>query len=285
MYRSIRIIRIVMALVTLAVPTVALVVGYDSVFRNMQILTALISGSIVSLIFWLLATWIYGRIYCSVICPLGTAMDCAAALERLASRRRRAYRYTEPSNRVRWVFLSLAVIFVLVGGPLLPTLLDPYTEYARMVENLIVRPLGRSGEAAVFTLSSFAVASLVFIGIVLCSWRRGRIICNTVCPVGTLLGVAARPAVFHPDIDTDKCINCGECERVCKAGCINLIDHTVDTSRCVVCFDCMAVCPNNAITYRQGRHRLGMPMMQATDGPREAFAAPDKNKASNETVS
>ena len=82
-----------------------------------------------------------------------------------------------------------------------------------------------------------------------------------------------------PDINTDKCINCGECERVCKAGCIRLSDHTVDASRCVVCFDCMSVCPNQAITYRQGRHRLGMPMMQPSGGnqPQNFVAPPEES--------
>ncbi|MDE6465057.1 MAG: 4Fe-4S binding protein [Muribaculaceae bacterium] len=292
MYKSIRIIRILLALVTMTLPTWALVAGYDSVFRNMQILTALLSGSLLCLVFWLVATLIYGRIYCSVVCPLGTAMDCIAAAERTLSRRRRNFRYTPPRNAVRIVFLAIAVLMILVGGPMLPTLLDPYTEYARMVEEFLVRPFGRNADGVRFCLSAFAVASFILVSLLGFSWKHGRILCNTVCPVGTVLAMCSRRSVFHPDINTDKCINCGECERVCKAGCIRLTDHVVDIDRCVVCFDCMAVCPSDAITYRQGRHRLGMPMMQATSGPQNLSAPaqdapqqPIKETQNNETVS
>ncbi len=279
MYKSIRIIRILLALVTMAVPTWALVVGYESVFRNMQILVALLSGSLLCLMFWLLATFVYGRIYCSVLCPLGTAMDCASAGWRVLRRRRRNYRYRPPSNAVRMTFLFIAVVFIVMGGSVLPTLLDPYTDYARMVNEFLVRPLGRHADGVRFCMSTFAVAAVVLAGIAGCTMKHGRILCNTICPVGTALSVVSARSFFHPDINTDKCIDCGECERVCKAGCIRLTDHTVDNSRCVVCFDCMAVCPNDAITYRQGRHRLGMPMMEAAaSGPSSSMDAPSRQK-------
>ncbi len=266
MYKSIRIIRIVLALATMLLPAWALIAGYDAVFYKFKMLTAILSGSGVCLLFWILATFIYGRIFCSAVCPLGTAMDCAAAVERGLSRRRRNFRYRPPMTGARWIFFGMALVFILVGGPVVPTLLDPFTNYARIIEEFIVRPLGLHSIETKFTLSVFAVASATFLLIVVCAWRRGRILCNSVCPIGTLLSVPARRTVFHADINTDKCINCGECERVCKAECINLIDHTVDVSRCVVCFDCMAVCPNDAITYRSGRHTLGMPLMQTSGG-------------------
>ncbi len=266
MYRSIRTIRIVLALLAMCLPAWALIAGYDSFFRHMQSVLALLTGSVVCLVFWIAATFIYGRIYCSAACPLGTLMDCAAAAGRLP-RRRRAYRFHQPMGTARTAFLILAAVLVFAGGPLVPTLLDPYTNYTRIVNEFIVRPLGLADDSVRFTLATFSIAAATLLIVMAGAWRRGRIICNTLCPVGTLLSLPARKSVFHPDINTDKCINCGECERVCKSECINLTSHTVDSSRCVVCFDCMAVCPNGAITYRSGRHRLGMPLVQtATDG-------------------
>ena len=52
MYRTFRILRIIISLLAMAVPTWALIAGYQSVFVRMQILTALISGAAVCLIFW-----------------------------------------------------------------------------------------------------------------------------------------------------------------------------------------------------------------------------------------
>ena len=225
MYRTVRIIRIIISLIAMAVPTWALIAGYDSVFVRMQILTALLSGAAVCLVFWAVVALIYGRIYCSTVCPLGTLMDCVSAFSRAVRRKKSDYRHCEPASRTRVVFLIIAF-------------------------------------AVLFSLSAMGIASLTVIVVVGFAWRKGRRLCNTFCPVGTLLGVASRQAVLHFDINTDLCINCGECERVCKSECINLIDHTVDSSRCVVCFNCTSVCPNGAITYRSGRHRLGTPLMQ-----------------------
>lgn len=229
MYKSIRYVRVVISLIAMAVPTWALLAGYESVFVHMQILTALLTGAAVCLIFWALVTLVYGRIYCSTMCPLGTLMDCVAAGGRLISRRRSAYRYCAPSTRTRLVFLIIALLTFVSGSAFLPTVLDPYSAYARMVEELVARPLGLGGSAVAFTVSALSVAVLTAIGVVLVSWRHGRLICNSVCPVGTVLGVGSRRSYFHIEIDPDRCINCGECERVCKAQCIKLPEKTVDT--------------------------------------------------------
>lgn len=259
MYRVVRSCRIIIALTAMSVPAWALLAGYDSVFVRMQILVALLSGAAVCLVFWALVTLVYGRIYCSTVCPMGTAMDCAAAASRLARRRKRAYRFRRPLTKTRIIFLAIAFALILTGSAAMPALLDPYSAYARVVQQFVGVPLGKG---ALFSLSSAAIAAATVLLVAAASWRHGRIICNSICPVGTLLGYAARHSMLRIDINTELCINCGECERVCKSECINLLDHTVDTSRCVVCFDCTAVCPNAAITYRAGRHRPRTPLPQ-----------------------
>ncbi len=246
----------------MGVPTWALIAGYDSVFVRMQILTALLSGVAGTLVFWAAVTLIYGRIYCSTVCPLGTFMDCVSAGSRLMRRSRRNYHYVPPSKRTRVVFLTLAFISLLSGTTLIPTLLDPYSAYARMVNELIVRPMGEMGPPTRFGMACMAVAVLTAVIVIAVAWKHGRLLCNTACPIGTVLGYGSRRSYFHIEINPDLCINCGECDRVCKAQCIKLPEKIVDTSRCVVCFDCATVCPNNAITYKSGRFRLGTPMLQ-----------------------
>ncbi len=263
MYKPIRIARIAIALRAMVVPTMALLCGYDSVFVRMQILTAILSGAALCLVFWAAVTLVYGRIYCSTVCPLGTTMDCISAVARLSRRRRRAYRYRAPSPRTRLAFLFITLLTLLSGSALVPTLLDPYSAYARIVEELVARPLGLPLQAVAFTGASLTAAIATAAGIIAVAWSRGRLACNTVCPVGTILGTASRKSYFHIEIDPDRCTLCGECERVCKAQCIKLPERLVDTSRCVVCFDCTAACPNAAISYKAGRYRLDMPMMQS----------------------
>lgn len=266
MYRSVRLVRIAISLIALAVPTWALLVGYDSLFARMQIFPSLLAGTAVYLIFWVIVTLLYGRIYCSTVCPMGTLIDCISAGRRLALRKKSDYRYCSPSVRTRLVFLIVAFAAVLSEIAVLPTILDPYSAYARMVNEFIARPLGIVSDGSRFTISAFALATLTAVSVAIFSWRRGRLICNTACPIGTLLGYGARRAYFHIEIDPDRCINCGECERVCKAQCIKLPEKIVDNSRCVVCFNCTTVCPNSAIAYKSGRYRLGLPLMQSVEG-------------------
>lgn len=262
MYRSFRIARIVISLIAMAVPTWALFTGYDSVFVRMQILTALLTGVAGTLIFWALVTLIYGRIYCSSVCPMGTLMDCVSTGSRIVRRARRNYHHTAPARRTRVVFLLLMFLTLFSGTTLIPTLLDPYSAYARMVDELAVRPFGGMGTPTRFAIASIAVAAFTALIVIAAAWKHGRLLCNTICPVGTVLGYGSRRSYFHIEINPDLCINCGECDRVCKAQCIKLPEKIVDTSRCVVCFDCATVCPNNAITYKTGRFRLGTPMLQ-----------------------
>ena len=266
MYKSLRYLRIFIALIAMAVPTWALLAGYDSVFVRMQILTALLSGAAVCLIFWLVITLIYGRIYCSTVCPLGTFMDCVGFASRKIRRQRKDFSYTPPSPRTRIIFLIITLCTMVTGGAILPTVFDPYSAYSRMVEELVARPLGLSVSALGFSITSLCIAILTAVAVIAVSWRRGRLACNTVCPVGTILGFVGGRSYFHIEIDPDKCINCGECVRVCKSQCIKMPEKVVNISRCVVCFDCTAACPNGAITYKTGRVPLDMPMMQAIDG-------------------
>ena len=265
MYRSLRIIRIIIALVCMLLPAWALLAGYDSVVKHMQILTALLSGSLLCLLVWIVVTMVYGRLYCSLLCPLGTTMDCVSMVSRTLRRRSRDYRYRQPSNAVRIAFVVLAVLLILSGYGLLPVALDPYSEYALMVEEFLCRPLGRQVPAVAFTMSAFALAATVFIAVTAVAWRMGRLWCNTVCPVGSVLALAARRPVFHMEIDPDKCTGCGLCEQTCKCNCIKVSERSIDTARCVVCFDCAAVCPNNAISYKSGRYTLRTPMMQSIE--------------------
>ena len=251
----------------MAVPTWALIAGYESVFARMQIFVSITSGAGVILLFWVLVTFIYGRIYCSTMCPLGTMMDCVGAASRLIRKQSKQFRYAPPASRMRWMFLALTIVFMLSSSALISTLMDPYSAYSRIIEEFIARPLGRSFDSIRFGLSSLIVAIVTAVGVVWAAWKNGRVICNTVCPVGTLLGACAKRSVFHIEIDPDRCTGCGECERVCKARCIKLTDRLVDNSRCVTCFDCTAVCPHDAINYKAGRHQLGIPMLQSTNPP------------------
>ena len=278
--KSLRLTRIAVsvaafALVTALFVSVAMTIPRTAAFiARIQLLPAAMAFGMAVFVGWLIVTLLLGRVYCSTVCPLGFFQDICSRLVRTGARmrRRNAYHFHAPATRTRYIFLILTTVCLLCGISVVPVLLDPYSAYGRMALNL-VRPvwLAISGlcrsepvVAAGGTLAGAAVASLTALAVAWAAVRNGRTVCNTVCPVGTTLGLVSRFSVFHIDINTDRCIQCRKCEHACKARCIDLGSHIVDTSRCVVCFDCLPVCPNDAIHYTPSSHRLSMPMLQRT---------------------
>lgn len=54
----------------------------------------------------------------------------------------------------------------------------------------------------------------------------------------------------HVQIDTEKCVGCGTCVRVCPQKALRLVDGKshVDITKCIGCFECITVCPVKAIS-------------------------------------
>ena len=268
-YHRIRVARQwVGAAIALAV-TAAVALGARCVATRMQLFPAIMAGSAVWLGLWSVATLLLGRIYCSTACPMGTLMDVAARLRIALERRRRGratrYRYEAPSLRGRYSVLAVTGICVALGFTILPSLLDPYSAYARIVAAARCAVVSPAGRAAGIGIAS-AVVALATLGVVAAvAWRRGRHICTTWCPIGSTLGLVSRYSLYHADVNTDLCVRCSRCADVCKASCIDPADMTVDTSRCVVCFDCMDVCPTGVLRPSTREFGLGHTLQPVMD--------------------
>ena len=213
-------------------------------------------------------TLLFGRVYCSMLCPLGTLQDIAIRIARkLRWPRRVKFLFQPPNNMLRYGVLVLAVGLFLSGSVVGLALLDPFSNYGRIAADLL-RPLYVLAHNDLGQLlESFgingplplqwkppSVATLVFpaaflIGLLWLSATRGRLFCNTLCPVGTLLGLVARVALFKIRIPQSACIVCAQCSIHCKAGCIRLKTKEVDFSRCVACYNCITVCEAHGIGY------------------------------------
>ncbi len=235
---------------------------------------------------WLVLTLIFGRVYCSSVCPLGAMQDAFSRLGR-KGKRGHEYHYAPARTAIRNATLIAVIACILVGISVVTSLIDPYSAYSRIAIN-VLRPAWEAGESALFSIGWLAnaparigyaslmafIIALITLGLIgTLAFRGGRTWCNTFCPVGTALGFISRYSVFHIEIDTDLCINCRRCEHACKSSCIDLQDHVIDGSRCVNCFDCLPVCPNDAISYTPRRKQLSLPMMQRITSPGKAATA------------
>ncbi len=287
-------LRIVVSIIAITLVTLSLVCDnetWDKIggwFINIQLFPAALAFSLGILLFWAIVTLLFGRLYCSSICPLGTLQDVISWFSRLISHPKTPYRYSPALNKTRYISLIIVIVCVITGFSSIAILLDPYNLYSRFAHD-IIRPIYGLGRIATASVLGTTIALIPILAIGIVASRHGRTFCNTICPVGTALGAISSNSAFHFDINTDKCINCHECEHVCKASCVNLKDHVVDGSRCVNCFNCTDVCPNDAITYTTTRHRLSTPLMQrikdgiSIDTPRPAmdFEAPKSPESFN----
>ena len=236
---------------------------------KVQFLPAVLAVNIVVVVALVVLTLLFGRLYCSVVCPLGVMQDTFAFAGRKVKKNR--YSYSPALTWLRWLMLGVMAGALAAGGVLLihkaALLLAPYSTFGRIVSSLL-EPLWKMANNALAHMSERAgsytfyevdiwlkstaviatsAASLLIIGFL--AWRNGRTWCNTVCPVGTVLGLISRWSLFRPVIDTEKCNGCGLCARNCKAACINSKEHTIDYSRCVACMDCLGKCRKGAISY------------------------------------
>ena len=240
---------------------------------KVQFLPAVLALNAVVIVLLVALTLVFGRIYCSVICPLGVFQDVVAWLHN--KRKKNRYTFSPAISWLRYVMLAILIVAFVAGIGSIVALLAPYSSYGRIATNLFqpIWMLGNNVLAALAeridsyafygvevwmrSLPTFLVASATFILVVILAWRNGRTYCNTICPVGTVLSFLARFSWFKVRFDADKCRSCSLCTKNCKAACIDFKSHSVDYSRCVVCGDCLDQCKFGALTYAPGRLTSG----------------------------
>lgn len=275
--KALKYIRIVLAAVMLLGITALLLDCTDgAVLRHwlgwmpkVQLLPAILALNFVVVIAVLVVTILIGRLYCSVVCPLGIFQDIFIWLRKIFFGKKHPYRYRKPQNWVRYIVLAAFVLLMALGVNGIAVIIAPYSAYARIVTSIC-------GTGVVHWV---AIATLCCIVVMSVLW--GRLWCNTICPVGSLLGLISKYSLFGIRIDANKCGGCHKCERKCKAMCIDVDNRTVDTSRCVDCFDCLGECKAGAISLglkgRKGlkgqRGRKGQEGQKGVDNGRRKFLA------------
>ena len=207
---------------------------------NWQFMPALLALNFVIIAILVAVTLLFGRIYCSVLCPLGTLQDIFWKLGTIG-KKNKLKQTPSKEKKIRYIVWVVFVATLIAGLSYLLVLLDPFGLFGKMVST--------AGGEAVGTVVPI-VSAVAFVVIAVLSWKYGRTWCNTICPVGTTLGFFSRFALFRPVIDADACKNCHACEKKCKAACIDIAEHKIDYSRCVDCFNCIEDCKFGAIKYK-----------------------------------
>ncbi len=239
--------------------------AWFSCLAEIQFIPAILAHNLILVGAVVALTLLFGRIYCSVICPLGVFQDLVARWGKRG--KKMPYRYTKAKSILRYTVLALFVAMFVVGFSAIVSLLDPYAAYGR-IANTLLQPIWILGNNAlayvaervdsyqfysvdVWVKSSAAlgVAVATLAVLVALAWRNGRLYCNSICPVGTILGAVARLSIFGVKIDKTKCNKCGLCAAKCKSMCIDSDNYSIDKSRCVSCMNCIDICRKGAVSF------------------------------------
>lgn len=232
---------------------------------KVQALEAVLALNVVVIIGLIVLTLLLGRIYCSVICPLGVMQDVFGWLGKKAKKNR--YSYSKEVKWLRYPMLAVFLIALLSGVGFIFQLLAPYSAFGRIM-TMIFQPLWKLGNNILASFAEsmdsyafyevdvwmksipvFIIAVTTVVLLFVLAWRNGRTYCSTICPVGTILSFLSRFSLLKIHFDEDKCKNCSLCSKNCKASCIDYKTHAVDHSRCVVCGDCIEKCKFGALKY------------------------------------
>ncbi len=251
---------------------------------KLQFLEAVLALNFIVIAFLLVLTLACGRIYCSIICPLGIMQDIFGWVGKKAKKNR--YTYSKAISWLRYGVLAIFIVALVAGVGTLVQLLAPYSAFGRIATNLL-QPVYQAGNNVLASIAehydsyafyqseiwlrsvvSFIIAGVTFVTLGVLAWRNGRTYCNTICPVGTVLSFFSRFSFLKIHFDVEKCKNCSLCTKNCKASCIDYKTHTVDASRCVVCGDCISVCKHGALKYSM---KAGDAGNSATDPSKRSF--------------
>ena len=160
-----------------------------AVAARLQIVPAVLGCGALAMVLFAVMAALWGRLYCEVVCPLGIVQDLLRWIARKKVRRV-CSRLPETKRQVivKWTVFVLFMAVGLAGFSFM--WLDPYGIFGR----------GVALTGGVF----FVVLALALVG-------KGRLWCNWICPVGTLLQAVSRFSVFKDRFD--KCDHCEECRK------------------------------------------------------------------------
>jgi polyferredoxin len=245
--------------------------NWFSFLAKIQFFPALMAAlelSVGMLLILLIITFIFGRLYCSIICPLGIFQDFISYISKKIHKKKR-FSFSKAKNILRYSILGIVVIAIICSFTVLVGILDPYAAYGRIVthlikpiylygNNILARYYESTGDyylseipIAISSIFALIVSIITFLVVAILAYRNGRTYCNTICPVGTMLGFVSKYSIFKIRINAEKCNSCELCSMNCKSACIDAKNKQIDYSRCVDCFNCIKSCKRDAMSFNR----------------------------------
>ncbi|TLM98374.1 MAG: 4Fe-4S binding protein [Actinobacteria bacterium] len=175
----------------------------------------------------------FKRGFCGWICPVGTIWEAFAALGRrlMGGRNIRVPRWLDLIGRGFRYLLAAMFMFALLTVPLQAAVEFRSLPYMYVADLKILHLMADPIWLVVAALA--AALSVLF----------GPVWCRYLCPLGGLYSAVGVASPCTIERDTESCIHCKRCSKVCHAFVEPEKTKRVWAPECDGCMDCVKVCP------------------------------------------
>ncbi len=250
--------------------------------------TLLANGTLYAGLLWaliiLIPTIFLGRFFCGWVCPLGSVNHWLSEIRSERTGRRglkkiESNRY-KPYQRIKY-YILLFFLGAALAGTLQIGLLDPLSLLARSLGTVVlpvlhiaadgtvnavrllgITPLSKGVEAVYDTVAPYMLTfrqphfhalltiGLIFIAVLALNRVFTRFWCRGICPLGALLGVCSRFAIFGLEKHEGSCDHCNMCLAHCQGADNPDIGSKWRQAECHVCLNCQATCPKGSLKFK-----------------------------------
>ncbi|MFA5424390.1 MAG: 4Fe-4S binding protein [Phycisphaerae bacterium] len=220
-------------------------------------------GLLVLSLITVILTIIFGRFFCSWVCPFGSVHHFFGFLAKRRKKVAERIKLNQYHKAQRIKYYILVVFLVMAAFPSLAAtlqigLLDPISFVTRSF-NIMLLPIfdritniassePRFYQGAWLILAAFAAA-------VLLNFIIPRFYCRFICPLGAFFGLIDRFAIWRIGKKNAECLECRLCEENCEGACQPTHDFRI--SECVLCFNCLNDCRHHVMTYQTAKSASG----------------------------
>ncbi|MBZ5726132.1 MAG: 4Fe-4S binding protein [Acidobacteriia bacterium] len=209
----------------------------------------------------LIPTMFLGRFFCGWICPLGTLNHL---IGNIRSEKKSGRQRVDSNRYKRWQAFKYTLLFALLAAALLGSALagifDPIALAVRSFAlsilpawNYALGHAGPLGALASLHQAHFRqgfLLGVILIVILALNLRITRFWCRALCPLGALLGLAARWSILGLEKHQDHCEDCNRCLLHCQGGDDPIPGARWRKAECHLCMNCVADCPEGGIRFR-----------------------------------
>ncbi len=197
-------------------------------------------AAMILLVAFLAMSFLLRKAFCSWLCPVGTISEYLGLLgEKLFGRNFRIWRWIDiPLRGLKYLLLGFFVwaISSMSAAAIANFMRSDYGLVAGVKMLNFFRFLGETG---LIVLGVLVLASVIVKNF----W------CRYLCPYGALLGFASLLSPLRIRRESEPCIDCSKCAKVCPS---NLpVDKliTIKSAECTGCLECVVICPAEGALY------------------------------------